>query len=81
MANGKVPPWLIFWNLVLTGVLIWVVVVMLGLRTYAKDNSAWNKEFRRWAAHYYYCDSVHRDEAKCAQFSDHISPPPPPPMY
>ncbi|HEX6626841.1 MAG TPA: hypothetical protein VF105_02700 [Gemmatimonadaceae bacterium] len=81
MADPKVPWWLILWNVVLTGVLIWVVVVMLGLRTFAKDIGTWNQQFHRWANHYYWCDSSHRDEAKCAQWSDHIPPPPPPPMY
>ena len=81
MANGKVPLWLIVWNLVLSGVLIWVVVVMLGLKTFAHNTAEWNTKMRRWAAHYYWCDSSHRLDAQCAQFSDHIPPPPPPPAY
>lgn len=81
MANGKVPWWMILWNVVLSGVLIWVVVVMLNLQKFAHNTATWNTEMRRWAAHYYWCDSIHKNDAQCAAFSDHIPPPPPPPMY
>jgi len=56
---------------------IWIYI----LQSHISNLSAWNKQMHRWAAHYYYCDSSHRDEAKCAQWSDHIPPPPPPPQY
>lgn len=81
MANGKVPWWLLLWNAALSVVLIVLVFVVVALRTFAKDTAAWNKEMRRWAAHYYWCDSIHKNDAQCAAFSDHIPPPPPPPAY
>jgi hypothetical protein len=79
----KVPGWVKWWLGLLTAVLILVAVVSVicaySFWTYKKDMYAWNKQMHRWAAHYYYCDSVHKDPAKCAQWSDHIPPPPPPP--
>lgn len=77
----KTPWWvwvLLLWLVVLTA---FGLIYVLPLKSHVSELSAWNKQMHRWAAHYYYCDSSHRDEAKCAQWSDHIPPPPPPPQY
>lgn len=74
----KIPWWIV---LLCAGVAIWALIIAYMAKNHLSEMSAWNKQMHRWAAHYYYCDSSHRDEAKCAQWSDHIPPPPPPPMY
>ena len=87
MSNGAatVPGWVKTWFLILGGALLLTVIALIILWvkavSYKNDMYAWNKQMHRWAAHYYYCDSVHKDPAKCAQWSDHIPPPPPPPVY
>ena len=73
-----IPWWLLIWIGVVT---LAVAVTMFWLWHYSSSSYKWNMQMRRWAAHYYYCDSGHRDDAKCAQWSNHIPPPPPPPKY
>jgi hypothetical protein len=79
------PPWVKRWlwalTLVLAVGLAAAAYFIWSLTGHVKTLSAWDTKMHRWAAHYYFCDSAHRDESKCAQWSDHISPPPPPPLY
>ena len=76
-----VPGWVKIWLAILTILLLVAAYFIWSLTNYATNMSAWDKQMHRWAAHYYWCDSVHHDDAKCAQWSDHIPPPPPPPFY
>jgi hypothetical protein len=78
-VNTRVPLWVWVWLLLLTLAVIGAGLYIRSLVNYKRDSYVWNTQMRRWAAHYYYCDSAHRDDAKCAQWSDHIPPPPPPP--
>ncbi|MFL5552057.1 MAG: hypothetical protein ACJ79B_01970 [Gemmatimonadaceae bacterium] len=76
---AAVPGWV---KLLLAGLSAAVVVggiLIYVLWTDKHEMYLWNKQMHRWAAHYYYCDSAHKDDAKCAAWSDHISVPPPPP--
>jgi hypothetical protein len=65
------------------GWLIWIVLVLLiAVLVWDKwQTYKWEHNFWRSYAHYYYCDSIHKDDAKCAALSNHVPPPPPPPQW
>ncbi|MFL5486145.1 MAG: hypothetical protein ACJ793_10940 [Gemmatimonadaceae bacterium] len=76
---GWVRVWLWVLSLLLAATMIAGGIFIYLLWTDKHEMYLWNKQMHRWAAHYYYCDSAHKDDAKCAAWSDHISVPPPPP--
>ena len=81
IGKVRVSWWAVLWLVLITVVEVILLIWCFKLKNYSGKSYEWNTQMRRWAAHYYYCDSSHRDDAKCAQWSDHIPPPPPPPQY
>lgn len=81
LVSTPIPGWLVVWFWVVNVILIVMAVLVYFLWHFRAETYKWNMQMRRWAAHYYYCDSGHKDDAKCALWSDHIPPPPPPPQY
>jgi hypothetical protein len=65
------------WLALIGGLLL--VVAVFGLERWRSYK--WEQKFWRSYAHYYYCDSAHRDDATCEALSNHVPPPDPPPKY
>lgn len=65
------------WGIWIAALVLLILIAVLGVDRWFQYK--WEHSFWRSYAHYYYCDSIHYNEAQCQAMSNHIPPPPPPP--